>query len=106
MAASIMVDMVEKVPPSCSECRKAKRKCDRAQPCSACIKSKQSCTYERIIRTPLTRKYLSEVEVELARTKALLAKYENQATSSQAQENSSTPSSSTRISDKPLDQQR
>lgn len=67
---------IEKVPPSCANCRKKKAKCDRGQPCNACVKSKLRCAYERVSRTPLTRRYLTEVELELARTKALLSQYE------------------------------
>ncbi|KAK5947479.1 hypothetical protein PMZ80_001629 [Knufia obscura] len=85
---------VEKVPPSCSQCRKKKARCNREQPCNACVKSKLICSYERISRTPLTRKYLTEVEVELARTRALLSQYEHARSASDAtgKGSSSSPS--------------
>ena len=68
---------VERIPPSCANCRKKKAKCNRSQPCNACIKSKLACSYEKVSRTPLTRRYLTEVEIELARTRALLTQYEH-----------------------------
>lgn len=40
--------------------------------CDLCRKFDRRCIYERQERTPLTRRYLTEVESELARTKALL----------------------------------
>ena len=42
------------------------------------MKFERVCAYEKVYRTPLTRKYLSDVEKELARTKARLARYENE----------------------------
>ena len=66
----------EAVPQSCAECRKRKAKCDRTQPCLQCTKTGHECLYERIYRTPLTRKHLTQVEEELARTKEILARYQ------------------------------
>ena len=40
--------------------------------CVLCDKFSRTCIYEKQTRTPLTRRYLTEVEDELARTKALL----------------------------------
>ncbi|KAL4929748.1 transcription factor domain-containing protein [Aspergillus undulatus] len=61
---------------ACRECRRRKSKCDRTIPvCRLCGKFARVCTYEKSSRTPLTRTYLSQVESELARTKALLARF-------------------------------
>ena len=57
---------------ACTECRRRKAKCDKTDPCSNCAKYQRSCSYARQPRTPLTRRHLSEVERELARTKELL----------------------------------
>lgn len=70
-------DRVEKVPLSCAQCRRKKSKCDRQKPCGACTKSRLSCSYETVSRTPLTRRHLSVVESELARAKARLREYED-----------------------------
>jgi hypothetical protein len=43
--------------------------------CILCKKFRRSCVYEKQTRTPLTRRYLSQVESELARTKALLLQF-------------------------------
>ncbi|KAL5042955.1 hypothetical protein BDW71DRAFT_200139 [Aspergillus fruticulosus] len=61
---------------ACRECRRRKSKCDRAIPiCRLCNKYSRGCTYEKSTRTPLTRTHLSQVENELARTKALLRRF-------------------------------
>ncbi|KAL4918384.1 fungal-specific transcription factor domain-containing protein [Aspergillus aurantiobrunneus] len=61
---------------ACRECRRRKSKCDRTIPvCRLCGKFGRGCTYEKASRTPLTRSYLSHVENELARTKALLHRF-------------------------------
>ncbi|KAL5335205.1 hypothetical protein BJX70DRAFT_330978 [Aspergillus crustosus] len=61
---------------ACRECRRRKSKCDRTIPvCHLCGKFNRGCTYEKSTRTPLTRTYLSKVENELARTKALLRRF-------------------------------
>ncbi|OQE09014.1 hypothetical protein PENFLA_c116G07964 [Penicillium flavigenum] len=61
---------------ACRECRRRKSKCDRRLPnCSLCIKFGRRCTYETLAKTPLTRQHLTQVEEELARTKALLSKH-------------------------------
>ncbi|KAF2810775.1 uncharacterized protein BDZ99DRAFT_487602 [Mytilinidion resinicola] len=58
---------------ACRECRRRKSKCNRAIPlCSLCINFRRRCIYEKQTKTPLTRRHLTEVEGELARTKALL----------------------------------
>ncbi|KAJ5621369.1 hypothetical protein N7528_006152 [Penicillium herquei] len=59
-------------------------KCDRVIPiCTLCEKFRRSCIYEKQTRTPLTRRYLTEVENELARTEALLLRFMPEAESSQ-----------------------
>jgi transcriptional regulatory protein GAL4 len=40
--------------------------------CTSCQKFSRACLYERNAKTPLTRQHLTEVEAELARTKAML----------------------------------
>ncbi|KAL4866023.1 hypothetical protein BDV12DRAFT_210748 [Aspergillus spectabilis] len=61
---------------ACRECRRRKSKCDRTIPvCHLCGKFNRGCTYEKSTRTPLTRTYLTKVENELARTKALLRRF-------------------------------
>lgn len=47
--------------------------CDRVIPiCGLCTKFERRCLYEKPTRTPLTRRYLNDVEQELARTKEQL----------------------------------
>ncbi|KAL4890120.1 hypothetical protein BDV59DRAFT_185293 [Aspergillus ambiguus] len=61
---------------ACRECRRRKSKCNRAVPvCHLCSKFNRRCMYEKLTRTPLTRTYLTQVESELARTKALLRQF-------------------------------
>lgn len=61
---------------ACRECRRRKSKCDRTIPiCRLCGKFARVCTYEKSARTPLTRTYLSKVESELVRTRALLHRF-------------------------------
>lgn len=72
-----MEEVKEANPASCAKCRRRKAKCDRGLPCSNCVKTSAECTYETIFRTPLTRKHLTEVEEELARTKEQLKRLES-----------------------------
>ncbi|KAK5560495.1 hypothetical protein LTR46_000803 [Exophiala xenobiotica] len=82
---------VEKTLTSCAECRRKKARCDRANPCNNCTRHGRTCSYERISRTPLTRKHLSHVEQELAKAKSLLRQYEaNRAPSAPPAINDST----------------
>lgn len=74
-----MDELREAVPQSCVKCRRRKAKCDRGEPCSNCQRTASECTYETIVRTPLTRKHLTEVEKELAKTKELLRQAETRA---------------------------
>ncbi|CAH6722036.1 hypothetical protein CLIB1444_08S00408 [[Candida] jaroonii] len=60
---------------SCNECRRRRVKCSRHIPtCNTCSKYKRHCLYERHMKTPLTRKHLTEVEEELALLKSVLCK--------------------------------
>ncbi|KAJ5292303.1 uncharacterized protein N7443_008256 [Penicillium atrosanguineum] len=50
---------------ACKECRRRKSKCDRLIPnCALCHKFGRQCIYEKQMKTPLTRRYLTEVENE------------------------------------------
>lgn len=81
---------VERVPRSCTACRKKKARCDRGAPCGACQKSKSRCSYDKVVRTPLTRKHLTTVESELARARALLSERQHPAVPSQIGRRSDT----------------
>ncbi|KAE8386117.1 hypothetical protein BDV23DRAFT_175698 [Aspergillus alliaceus] len=53
--------------------------CDRLVPsCSTCQRSHKLCDYEKPNRTPLTRRYLTQIEEELARARSLLQGRHNQ----------------------------
>ena len=53
---------------ACNECRRRKARCDKTLPeCGPCKKNRRHCLYERHSRTPLTRKYLTQVEEQLRR---------------------------------------
>jgi transcriptional regulatory protein GAL4 len=53
---------------ACNECRRRKARCDKTLPeCGPCRKNRRHCLYERHSRTPLTRKYLTQVEEQLRR---------------------------------------
>lgn len=59
---------------ACKECLRRKIKCTRENPrCGVCVRAQRTCFYEEVYKTPLTRKHLTQVEEELALTKALLA---------------------------------
>ncbi|KAH7025513.1 Zn(II)2Cys6 transcription factor [Macrophomina phaseolina] len=61
---------------SCSRCHAKKIKCNRGLPqCGPCLRSQQTCLYEQRKRTPLTRKYLTQVEHQLAEARALVQRY-------------------------------
>ena len=58
---------------SCTECRRRKAKCDRSLPqCSNCSRHNRGCSYEKPVKTPLTRKYVADLERELAEAHELL----------------------------------
>lgn len=51
-------------------------KCDRAIPtCLLCTRYGRRCLYEKAEKTPLTRRYMTELENELARAKRLLRQF-------------------------------
>ncbi|KAJ9134315.1 C6 zinc finger domain containing protein [Pleurostoma richardsiae] len=60
---------------ACDACRIKKLKCSKERPtCSACFQSRRRCHYSgRVIRSPLTRAYLSSVEHRLHRLERLFA---------------------------------
>ncbi|RSL87554.1 hypothetical protein CEP52_015491 [Fusarium oligoseptatum] len=58
---------------ACKECRRRKARCDKGLPtCGLCIRYRRHCLYEKHSRTPLTRKYLTEVEERLERAEAVI----------------------------------
>ncbi|KAH8691738.1 fungal-specific transcription factor domain-containing protein [Phaeosphaeriaceae sp. PMI808] len=61
---------------TCDRCRHKKLKCSKETPtCSACAHSKSPCHYSgKIIRSPLTRAYLSSVEKRLASIENLVSR--------------------------------
>ncbi|KAI1613996.1 Zn(II)2Cys6 transcription factor [Exophiala viscosa] len=85
---AVSIAPVEKVISSCSECRRRKAKCDRGNPCTNCEKSGRVCSFEKVSRTPLTRKHLDHVEKELQRAKSLLRQYERQNNNSVSEDQS------------------
>lgn len=62
-------------PLACDSCRVKKLKCSRERPaCVACQQNRRSCHYSgRVVRSPLTRAYLTSVERRLHRLEALFA---------------------------------
>ncbi|KAI1777478.1 hypothetical protein F4818DRAFT_410558 [Hypoxylon cercidicola] len=58
---------------ACKECHRRKARCDRGLPtCNLCARYRRHCLYQKHSRTPLTRKYLTEVEEKLERSEALV----------------------------------
>ncbi|CAM1509583.1 Fc.00g033220.m01.CDS01 [Cosmosporella sp. VM-42] len=58
---------------ACKECRRRKARCNKALPtCDLCVRYRRHCLYEKHSRTPLTRKYLTEVEERLERAEDLI----------------------------------
>ncbi|KAJ4353537.1 uncharacterized protein N0V89_005267 [Didymosphaeria variabile] len=65
---------------ACNECRRRKARCDKTLPeCGPCKKNRRHCLYERHSRTPLTRKYLTQVEEQLRRAQLQAARAEARA---------------------------
>ncbi|KAK8078595.1 GAL4-transcription factor [Apiospora saccharicola] len=62
-------------PLACDTCRAKKLKCSRERPtCGACLQTRRACHYSgRILRSPLTRVYLTSVERRLNKLEALVA---------------------------------
>ncbi|KAF9637679.1 hypothetical protein BFW01_g8575 [Lasiodiplodia theobromae] len=51
---------------ACNECKRRKARCDKTLPqCGPCSKNRRHCLYEKHSKTPLTRRYLTEVEERL-----------------------------------------
>lgn len=66
---------------ACNECKRRKGRCDRQLPeCGPCARNKRHCLYERHSKTPLTRRYLTEVEARLRQTESRLKDAEQRAT--------------------------
>jgi transcriptional regulatory protein GAL4 len=71
---------------ACNECRRRKARCDKTLPeCGPCRRNRRHCLYERHSRTPLTRKYLTQVEEQLRRALAQAARAEHRAQQADAQ---------------------
>lgn len=69
---------------ACNECKRRKGRCDRQLPeCGPCARNKRHCLYERHSKTPLTRRYLTEVEARLRQTEAKLKAAEQRAQSAE-----------------------
>lgn len=65
---------------ACNECKRRKGRCDRQLPeCGPCARNKRHCLYERHSKTPLTRRYLTEVETRLRQTELRLKSAEQRA---------------------------
>jgi transcriptional regulatory protein GAL4 len=65
---------------ACNECKRRKGRCDRQLPeCGPCARNKRHCLYERNSKTPLTRRYLTEVEARLRQTELRLRDAEQRA---------------------------
>tara|TARA_R110002003_G_scaffold68_27_gene6269 strand:- start:3030 stop:5210 length:2181 start_codon:yes stop_codon:yes gene_type:complete len=65
---------------ACNECRRRKARCDKTLPeCGPCRRNRRHCLYERHSKTPLTRKYLTQVEEQLRRALAQATRAEQRA---------------------------
>jgi transcriptional regulatory protein GAL4 len=60
---------------ACDECRVRKYKCSKERPaCRACARKNRQCHYSgKVVRSPLTRVYLTEVETRLHKLERLFA---------------------------------
>ncbi|KAK9464594.1 fungal-specific transcription factor domain-containing protein [Lipomyces arxii] len=65
----------EDIEQACDSCRRRKLKCTKDYPiCGHCRRHKRECVYSpRAVRSPLTRKYLTEVETRVSRLEGLVA---------------------------------
>lgn len=71
---------------ACNECKRRKGRCDRELPeCGPCARNKRHCLYERHSKTPLTRRYLTEVEARLRQTEIRLKDAEQRASVAEIQ---------------------
>ncbi|KAK9354928.1 fungal-specific transcription factor domain-containing protein [Lipomyces doorenjongii] len=66
----------EEVEQACDSCRRRKLKCTKDYPiCGHCRRHRRECIYSpRAVRSPLTRKYLTQVETRVERLEALISK--------------------------------
>jgi len=65
---------------ACNECKRRKSRCDKTLPeCGPCRRNRRHCLYERHSKTPLTRKYLTQVEEQLRRALVQVARAEQRA---------------------------
>lgn len=70
---------------ACNECRRRKARCDKLLPeCGPCKRNRRHCLYERHARTPLTRKYLTQVEEQLRRSQIQAARAEQRVQAAEA----------------------
>lgn len=70
---------------ACNECRRRKARCDKTLPeCGPCKRNRRHCLYERHSRTPLTRKYLTQIEEQLRRSQAQVARAEQRLQAAEA----------------------
>lgn len=71
---------------ACNECKRRKGRCDKQLPeCGPCARNKRHCLYERHSKTPLTRRYLTEVETRLRQTETRLKNVEQRANLAESQ---------------------
>lgn len=71
---------------ACNECKRRKGRCDKQLPeCGPCARNKRHCLYERHSKTPLTRRYLTEVETRLKQTEIRLGDAEQRAALAESQ---------------------
>ena len=71
---------------ACNECKRRKGRCDRQLPeCGPCARNKRHCLYERHSKTPLTRRYLTEVETRLRQAELRLKNAEHRANIAESQ---------------------
>ncbi|KAF2722841.1 hypothetical protein K431DRAFT_221369 [Polychaeton citri CBS 116435] len=62
LPASYLPSFLGSADHNCNECIRRKGRCDRQLPeCGPCARNKRHCLYERNSKTPLTRKYLTEL---------------------------------------------
>ncbi|XXH00994.1 hypothetical protein Hte_007345 [Hypoxylon texense] len=77
---------------ACKECHRRKARCDRSLPtCNLCTRYRRHCLYQKHSRTPLTRKYLTEVEERLERSEALVRQLRTLLPSSQDRDETRRP---------------
>ncbi|KAJ8102338.1 fungal-specific transcription factor domain-containing protein [Lipomyces tetrasporus] len=65
----------DEIEQACDSCRRRKLKCTKDYPiCGHCRRHRRECIYSpRAVRSPLTRKYLTQVETRVERLEALIS---------------------------------